>query len=206
MAGVPGRTEEQKKKARKKAHAEGRMSLTPEGEPYRWAPFEPGNAAHFTHGGGDSPGQMSRMGQEKAQEIAERLLDGNCPEQLRWPQFLPAVQAWSRLEARALLLSNWLDGMTPEEMSMPAKAGGATPAEVWMAAERSAGRARERLGLDPASYAKIAKDLGIAGRAADDAVTRLGHHGALIREKRASVRVLKPADDGDESGSEGDAG
>ena len=92
--------------------------------------------------------------------------------------------------------------MTIEEMtSPPERKGSAQPAvkvpvELLMQAENQAAKRRKDLGLDPASWASIQKDLGIAGRAADDAVARMGQAGAAIRRQRASVTVLRPEDDG----------
>ena len=127
---------------------------------YSWEPFKAGNTAAVRHGA-DSEAQVVPL----AQQIVERFTgSGFCPEYLRtMPQFTPAVQAWAKLEARARLLDDWLAGMTPEEMTTPRKAGGSSPVEIWLAAERAASRARERLGLDPASWAKLAKDLGDRG-------------------------------------------
>jgi hypothetical protein len=127
----------------------------------------------------------------------ERYLGGGeCPDYLQEPRFLPAVESWSRVQARAALLDDWLAGMTPDEMTTPRKAGGSSPVEIWLAAERAASRARERLGLDPSSYAKIAKDLGIANRANEDVVASLAATGRQIRERReAELRVIEGGGD-----------
>jgi hypothetical protein len=156
---------------------------------YSWEPFQAGNTAAVVHGA-DSVRRVVPL----AEQIVERFLGGGeCPDYLRtMPQFLPAVESWARIEARTVLLSDWLAGMTPEEMTLPRKAGGSSPVEIWLAAERAASRARERLGLDPASFAKIAKDLGIANRASEDAVTRLAETGRAIRERReAELRLVE---------------
>ena len=58
---------------------------------------------------------------------------------------------------------------------------------------------RGRLGLDPVSRAKIAKDLGIAQRASDDALARLGETGKAIRERRAAELRLLPGGEDDQS-------
>jgi hypothetical protein len=134
-----------------------------------------------------------------AERIVEQFVGGGyCPEYLRtMPQFLPAVQAWARIEARTLLLDEWLAGMDAEAMTTPRKAGGSSPVEIWLAAERAASRARERLGLDAASWGKLARDLGIANRASEDAVARLAETGKQIREKReAELRVIEGGSSG----------
>jgi hypothetical protein len=156
-------------------------------------PFTAGNTAAVVHGA-DSGRQVVPL----AGQIVERYLGGGeCPEYLKAPHFLPTVEAWARLQARAALLDDWLAGMSAEEMTMPRKAGGSSPVEIWLAAERAAGRARERLGLDPVAWAKLARDLGIAGRAADDALSRLAEGGRQIRERRESAfKVIEGGGDG----------
>jgi hypothetical protein len=164
-------------------------------------PVGPGSSLALKHGAGDLE-HASRKLPVKCQELAQRLadiyLDGYCPEQLRMPQFLPAVESWARREARARLLSDWLDGMTVEEMTSPQRKGALkVPFELWAQAENMAAKGRKDLGLDPASYAGIMKDLGIAGRAQDDAIGRLGAQGAAIRQARVGSVMVPPPDGGD---------
>jgi hypothetical protein len=159
----------------------------------------PGKAPGLKHGAGDLEHASRALPVkclELAQQLADVYLDGYCPEQLRMPQFLPAVESWARREARARLLSDWLDGMTVDQMTSPQRKGALkVPFELWAQAENMAAKGRKDLGLDPASYAGIMKDLGIAGRAQDDAIGRLGAQGAAIRQARqASVTPLR--DDG----------
>ncbi len=164
--------------------------------------FAPGHEISVKHGAGDL-GHPDRNTPRKvlvlAQKFADAYLDGYTPPQLEMPQFMPAVEAWARAEARVRLLNDWIDGMTIEEMTSPPERKGASaavkvPVELLMQAENQAAKRRKDLGLDPASWASIQKDLGIAGRAADDAVTRMGAAGAAIRRQRASVTVLRPED------------
>ena len=176
-----------------------RTSGTGHGGPargYSWEPFKPGNTVSLKHGAGTrgciDDANMTRIGLELSEGIARDLLSHpQCPEQLYWPQFAPQVLAWSRFEAKAALLHQWLETMTAEEQSTPRKAGGETPVAVWLATERAAERARDRLGLTPASWAKIQKDLGIARRAQDDRLAAAAEHGRTIRAKREeSLRVV----------------
>ncbi len=171
----------------------------------RLAPHDakPGNELGLKHGAGDL-GHPDRNTPRRvlvlAQQFADAYLDGYCPPQLEMPQFLPAVEAWARSEARVRLLNDWIDGMSIEEMTSPPERKGASaavkvPVELLMQAENQAAKRRKDLGLDPASWASIQKDLGIAGRAADDAVARMGQAGAAIRRQRASVTVLRPEDE-----------
>lgn len=168
--------------------------------------FGAGHELSVKHGAGDlqHPNRPPpRRVLVLAQQFADAYLDGYCPPQLEMPQFLPAVEAWARSEARVRLLNDWIDGMSIEEMTSPPERKGASaavkvPVELLMQAENQAAKRRKDLGLDPASWASIQKDLGIAGRAADDAVARMGQAGAAIRSRRqASVTVLR---DGDQAG------
>ena len=165
--------------------------------------FGPGHELSGKHGAGDLEHPNRRVPRKVlvlAQQFADAYLDGYCPPQLEMPQFLPAVEAWARSEARVRLLNDWIDAMTIEEMTSPPERKGASaavkvPVELLMQAENQAAKRRKDLGLDPASWASIQKDLGIAGRAADDAVARMGQAGAAIRRQRASVTVLRPEDE-----------
>lgn len=173
-------------------------------EAERLKPYQakPGSELHLKHGAGDLQ-HPNRPPPKRvlilAQQFADAYLDGYCPPQLEMPQFLPAVEAWARSEARVRLLNDWIDGMSIEEMTSPPERKGASaavkvPVELLMQAENQAAKRRKDLGLDPASWASIQKDLGIAGRAADDAVARMGQAGAAIRTRRAQVTVLRPED------------
>ena len=110
---------------------------------------------------------------------------------------MASVESWARREARARILSDYLDGLTVEEMISPTRAGAVKSVfEIWLSAEHSAAKARHDLGLDPSSWARIQRDLGIAGRAADDRLAQLGEKGAAIRARhQATVTVLRPEDD-----------
>ena len=185
----------------------GTPSQSPENQAKKRADLAPhdfpdGNELGLKHGAGDVEHPNRRIPKRVlvlAQQFADAYLDGYCPPQLEMPQFLPAVEAWARSEARVRLLNDWIDGMSIEEMTSPPERKGASaavkvPVELLMQAENQAAKRRKDLGLDPASWASIQKDLGIAGRAADDAVVRMGAAGAAIRRQRASVTVLRPED------------
>ena len=181
--------------ARKELDRAGRQRIAPHD-------FAAGHERSVKHGAGDldHPDRATpRKVLVLAQQFADAYLDGYCPPQLEMPQFMPAVEAWARAEARVRLLNDWIDGMTVEEMTSPAERKGTAaavkvPVELLMQAENQAAKRRKDLGLDPASWASIQKDRGIAGRAADDAVSRMGAAGAAIRRQRASVTVLRPED------------
>lgn len=58
-----------------------------------------------------------------------------------------ALTAWARTEARCLLLDRWLDTMTADEAMTRQPHQQASPAKVWLDAEKHAMRLRERLGM-----------------------------------------------------------
>lgn len=186
--------------SREREHARGRMSLTPDGKPYRWEPFKPGNEMTLVHGAG-SRGKLnlSRRGLELAERISSELLAGaEVPEYLLWPQFRAQVEWWAKIEAKAALLASWLDTLDLDEQVTPKKAGGESPMSVWLAAERAAERARDKLGLTPASWAKIQRDLGLAHKAEEDRLSVAAQAGAEIRARRQRTVVVEA--DRDEDG------
>ena len=153
-----------------------------------------GNELRMRHGAGEvgrpdrNPPRPLRVA---AEGIARVLLESDyCPEQLLMPVFRAQVESWSRREAQARLIYEWMTGLPVEERVGPVVAGSqVTPVDQWLKAEASAERARDKLGLTPASYAKIRRDLGIAERLADDAVRRLGESGRVIRLARESGEI-----------------
>lgn len=190
----------QEREARKKANRERHAAEQEErqGRPpgrYVWEPFTDGNTAALKHGAGERVGRNPPKALVAQAEVLEaqvrEYLGGAYPEQLAMPQFGPAVRSWARLEARTILLSNWLERLLEESggdegvWATPQRNGAVkTPFELWMAAERASAKARKDLGLDPASWASIQKDLGIAERNQADALNQLGRQGAGIRARR----------------------
>ena len=180
---------------------------------YSWPPFAPGNTVALVHGA-----KSERSVAPLAEKIAAGLLTHpSCPDYLQEPAYGPVVAAWSRAEAVTQLLWQYLDGMdaeraltetiTGEEDETHGEGGSITRRSASTRvmsvlgelhrAETRAMNLRGRLGLDPVSRAKIAKDLGIAQRASDDALTRLGETGKAIRERRAAeLRLVSGGEDG----------
>ena len=156
----------------------------------------PKNKSAQKHGAGSTLRSNARPAKavlELGRKIADAYLGGVVPAQLTRPEFMASVESWARREARARILSEYLDGLSVEEMISPTRAGAVKSVfEIWLSAEHSAAKARHDLGLDPSSWAGIQKDLGIAGRAADDRLAQLGEAGTAIRARhRASVTVLR---------------
>jgi hypothetical protein len=165
-----------------------------------------GNKRAKTHGAGSELRSNARPAKavlELAGRIADAYLGGVVPAQLTRPEFMASVESWARREARARILSEYLDGLTVEEMISPTRAGAVKSVfEIWLSAEHSAAKARHDLGLDPSSWAGIQKDLGIAGRAADDRLAQLGEQGAAIRARhQGTVVPLRPEPEEDGRGA-----
>lgn len=144
--------------------------------PGQRAPFAPGNEAAVVHGG-----HSDRSVAPLAAQIARELLeDAGTPDHLREPMFAPAVQAWARAEAVAELLFRHLSGqdlqaaMTDttaadeEERSTKGKTTRRSQTrrttaalDQWHRASAHAAALRSKLGLDPASAARVGRDLAL---------------------------------------------
>jgi hypothetical protein len=113
-------------------------------ERYIWEPFQPGNALSIRHGAGSE-----RVVAPLANELASWLV-AEYPD-LREGRYAFAVSAWARAEARAALLSLYLD----EQGILAA----GEPRERLLAAlraeERRASEERKNLGLNPAAHAQL---------------------------------------------------
>lgn len=155
---------------------------------YSWPPFEPGHTKSMVHGA-----HSERVIVPRAEALMTAVLeDAECPDHLRSPVFRFALAAWCRAEAVAAVLFEYLMSLDAEQMMQPRLAGTRAPADLWKAADAHAATLRGRLGMDPVNYAKIAKDLGIASKASEDALGRLAETGKGIVERReAELRMLE---------------
>ena len=147
---------------------------------YSWAPFEPGNEAHSSHGA-DSP----RRWRPIADELAEQIL-GEAPWLAR-PAFKAALHAWAAAEARAHLVGVWLDehGLLDDE-------GAPRPAATYaLRLDQAAASRRAQLGLDPASLAKLLANYAIAS-GAEDVLAALKAEGAAVLAQRAPQALTTP--------------
>jgi hypothetical protein len=137
-------------------------------------PFRDGNEAALTHGARSE----RRVGPLAAQIAAELLADPDTPTHLREPMFAMAVEAWARAEAICQLLRAFLDSKSIEdaltelttETEDEDRDGGRTrrtsvARKVAAALDSSrrweahAANMRSKLGLDPATAAKVGRDL-----------------------------------------------
>jgi len=166
--------------------------------PGQRAPFAPGNEAAVVHGG-----HSERSVAPLAAQIAQELLENaETPEHLREPMFAPAVQAWARAEAVAELLFRHLSGLDlqaamtdlttadEEERTTKSKTTRRSTTrrttaahDQWHRASAHAASLRSKLGLDPASAARVGRDL--AARRYLDGATPLSAALETMEKRRA---------------------
>jgi hypothetical protein len=160
-------------------------------------PFERGNTASVVHGAFS----QRRTGPVAERIVADLLADPETPEHLHEPLFLPAIEAWAQAEAvcrqlRAFVADQPIEdamaevatekeitevtGTRSKRVSHGRRVTSALDAlRKW---EATAANARGRLGLDPASAAKVGRD--IAARRYLDAATPLDAALATIEDRR----------------------
>ena len=148
-------------------------------------PFAPGNKAAMTHGA-HTEDELSPL----AQQILTRLLeDPRMPDHVRSPMFLMEGAAWGRAEAAAALLWNHVAAMGIDAATRLDPGRVRSLLDMWIAAEKLAGRGRDKMGLNPSGYAKIRKDLGIAAKAGEDALESMASRGAEITARRLEIEA-----------------
>lgn len=162
-------------------------------------PFAPENEGALVHGARSE----RKVGPLAARIVEELLEDPDTPEHLREPIFQASVQAWARAEAVCRLLFAWLadkdivTGLTALATTTEDETheGGRTnrrsvtktiPAvqEQLRKAETLASNLRSKLGLDPASAARVGRDLALA-RHLSAGATPLDDALAEIERRRA---------------------
>jgi hypothetical protein len=160
-------------------------------------PFQPGNdLGRKFESGHDLTLKHGAYSLRKIGPIADRLVASLLADEsvayLRVPAYLPALQAWSRAEARVRLLTAWLEdhgglGVSEEGDLSPVLSA----LQVW---ESRAEKARTRLGLDPMSRMVMARDLAMAKTSHDlDKLKQIGR--ALLASHDGDTR---PGDDQEE--------
>lgn len=145
----------------------------------QWPPFGKGSQAALKHGANS---EMKIT--ERIEEIQEDLLD-SAPW-LRNPAFRHTVDAWLYVEAQCSLLRDFLDnhGMDSKK--------GAGFVDFMDRCENRASRLRRELGLTPAGYLKIVRDIAEAVKAADGNLDALDEKGkAIFRTQAAELRALR---------------
>lgn len=135
---------------------------------YSREPFKPGNLAAVRHGA-----RSPRLVEPLAAEAIE-LLTSSAPW-LASSTFEASLAAWGRTEAKIALVSTYLD-----EVGVLDDDGQPRPAvELVVRLERLAADLRGRLGLDPSSAARIARDLSTSVR--DEGLATLVDEGRRLR-------------------------
>lgn len=156
--------------------------------------FPPGNRISAT--GTLTHGITSKWAiRDRADAILEAMLtDPRCPDHLHSPGFAVTIMDWSKAEAVASLAFDWMCKLLEEGgEDGPGIIFGLQPgvmravSEVWKGHAAHADRLRSKLGLDPVSYAKIARDLGIASAATEDRLSRMAESGKEVTERRLGL-------------------
>lgn len=145
---------------------------------YSRAPFERDNLAALRHGA-----RSERVVSARAAEIRSLVVDA-FPF-LCEPLFGEALERYCRAEARARLLHEYV-------MSKSEREGvEAVPRTLWQEASRAesnAAKCASDLGLDPAGFARIGRDMGLARsigqRLQGPTLAELAADGRKIRELR----------------------
>lgn len=157
---------------------------------YTRPPAGPGNGLALVHGA-----RSAKIVDPLAEEIVTETLADEGTSYLAEPKYAAALRAWSRAEARVLLLAVALEhrGLADDE-------GNPSP---WLAAveraEAAAERARGRLGLDPLSRSKISAATAAASR--DGMAALLTRGRALVEAAETPAAVAAYAETPDDGRS-----
>jgi hypothetical protein len=162
-------------------------------------PFPPGHEMSLVHGA-RSERKVGPLAVQLAQDL---LTDPDVPPHIREPMFAAAVQAWARAEAVVRLLWQWLEerdvmaGLTAAATTTEeeTQSGGktnrksvtrtvASVIDTLRRYEVHAANLRSKLGLDPASAARVGRDLALT-RHMSAGATPLDDALAAIEERRA---------------------
>ena len=143
---------------------------------YKWKDAEPGNFLNLRSGI-----WSKRMVDPVAVELVAGLLEDR-PEFERFPE---TVAAWSRAEARCVLLSDWI----AEHGLVDAEGKPSVQLRFVAQFERLAMDLRSKLGLDPRSELELVREQAEAQHASFD-VAALIAKGREVLEARAAAEVV----------------
>jgi hypothetical protein len=170
------RDSERAERARARVEAEGG---TFEEEAYRWPAFAEGHELSMVHGA------SSERRLAPVAEAFEETLGGSAPWTARGA-FASARRSWAWAEAKCeLYRRHFAEVGLFDERGEPRRG-----LESWERAEASARNARERLGLDPSSLAKLLGSLAAVAVAGgdDDGLAALKLEGAeIVKARRAQL-------------------
>jgi hypothetical protein len=127
---------------------------------------------------------------ERSEAIGKAFLsDPHCPPHIRLTTFMAEFASWTRREALASLALDYAErklyeegleglfGLKPGVMR--------APAEILSGSEDGASRARSKLGINPASYARIMATVNFSQTSAADQVRQMDAAGAEIVARRS---------------------
>jgi hypothetical protein len=141
-------------------------------------PFQVGNVLTLKHGAW-SNAKVSPLADQ-----AIRWLNGDpsTPSYLLIDaSYLPAIAAWARAEAMVARLTTWMEDLDVADLAV----GQFPPAELLRRWESTAATARQRLGLDPTSRAKLQRDLVTSAAIEQTA--------SIARHRAAGAEILETA-------------
>lgn len=119
------------------------------------------------------------------------MLDPRCPLYLHSAAFAQSVMSWSQAEAVASLAYEHMERCLIEggpDLIFALKPGVMrSVSEVWMAHAKFAMQLRSKLGIDPAAYARVSRDLNLAGNATEDRLQQMAQAGAAVTTKRLEL-------------------
>lgn len=147
-----------------------------------------GNEIGVTHGA-----HSERKVSPRRQTALDNL--GETAPWVQRPEFADAAEALADTQARAELVADWLDehGLIDPYEEKPRWA-----VQTLIKLRRLEMDQRAALGLTPASYSKVARDLAAAERSRN--VADLQAEGRQIIQARRNGRVTASTDDGDDDG------
>jgi len=152
-------------------------------------PFQPGNELAFKEGnkaavthGANSP----RLVDPLAQRYVDAMLaDDDLPPMIRAPYFSEAVYGYCMARAKRDLIAAWCAGMSIQEAA-DSERGRTSPLELLRKWETTVDGKAKALGLTPAAWVRIHRDLAGAHQA--DAVTLLTQ--ARAEAERAAITTV----------------
>lgn len=165
----------------------GQDPLKPPRTPGSYAPGNMGNVNALRNGM-----TSKRALNDRAMAIITAYLeDARCPDHLRLPAFAADVMAWGQAEALASFAWDDMCKLMDEEGTAAVfrMQPGVMKAqsEVWKAHAAFASQLRKGLGLSPAGYAKIARELGIGAASTQDQLARMSEEGGEIVQRRLAI-------------------
>lgn len=144
-------------------------------------PFQPGNQLNLRHGA-NTPQIVDPLAQRYVEAM---LADDDLPPMIRAPYFSEAVYGYCMARAKRDLIAAWCAGMSIQEAA-DSERGRTSPLELLRKWETTVDGKAKALGLTPAAWVRIHRDLAGAHQA--DAVTLLTQ--ARAEAERAAITTV----------------